>query len=190
MISPALFTSATDDWPTPRAFFRKLDRRYHFTLDPCATAENATCAVYFTKEQDGLQQDWGTHRVFCNPPYGRAIGAWARKCFQASQGGALVVLLVPARTCTRWFHDSVQGKAEVEFIRGRLRFGEADAGAPFPSMLAIYQPNRPARICVACGNGFVARSDARACSDACRQWLYRNRNRYGLSVTERGNDAR
>ncbi len=156
-------------------------------LDP-ASSRAAQAVVkaerFFTKEQDGLKQDWGTHRVFCNPPYGRAIGAWARKCFEASQGGALVVLLVPARTCTRWFHDWVQGKAEVKFIRGRLRFGEADAGAPFPSMLATYTPNRPAQICAACGSGFIARSDAQTCSDACRQWLYRNRNRYALSVTD------
>jgi hypothetical protein len=69
---------------------------YAFTLDPCATAENATCPLYFTKEQDGLAQDWGTHRVFCNPPYGRQIGKWARKCFESSQRGALVALFVPA----------------------------------------------------------------------------------------------
>jgi phage N-6-adenine-methyltransferase len=100
MMSPVLYSSASEEWPTPRAFFAKLDRRYQFTLDPCATAENATCPLYFTKADDGLRQDWGTHRVFCNPPYGRQIGAWARKCFEASQDGALVVLLVPARTCT------------------------------------------------------------------------------------------
>jgi hypothetical protein len=85
------------------------------------------------------------------------------------------VLLVPARTDTKWFHDWCIGKADVEFIQRRLRFGEADASAPFPSMLAVYSPNRPARICAACGNGFVARSDARACSNACRQALYRGR---------------
>ena len=92
------------------------------SVDPCATAENAKCALYFTREQDGLAQDWGTHRCFVNPPYGRKIGAWARKCFEASQGGALVVLLVPARTDTRWFHDWVANKAKVTFLRGRLRF--------------------------------------------------------------------
>ena len=77
MMSPALFTSTTDEWPTPRAFFAKLNRRYQFTLDPCATAENATCALYFTKEDDGLKQDWGSHRVFCNPPMAgcRRMGA-------------------------------------------------------------------------------------------------------------------
>ena len=97
MRSPVLFSSATDEWPTPPDFFAKLNRHYQFTLDPCATPENATCPLYFTKEQDGLAQDWGTHRVFCNPPYGRALGAWARKCLLASQGGALVALS-PAAT--------------------------------------------------------------------------------------------
>jgi site-specific DNA-methyltransferase (adenine-specific) len=162
---------------------RQAYSRYHFTLDPCATPDNAKCPVYFTKEDDGLKQDWGTHRVFCNPPYGRTLGAWVRKCFEASQDGALVVLLVVSRTDTKWFHEWVQGKADVKFIRGRLRFGEADTSAPFPSMLAVYSPNRPATTCARCGNSFIARSDARACSNACRQWLYRDRNRYGSNVT-------
>ena len=178
-----LYSSATDEWPTPRAFFAKLNRRYRFTLDPCATPDNATCPLFFTKEEDGLKQDWGTHRVFCNPPYGRAIGAWVRKCFEASQSGALVALLVPARTDTRWFHDWIQGKAEIEFIRSRLRFGDAESGAPFPSMLAVYSPSRTAVACARCGRAFVARSDARVCSNACRQGLYRDRIRYGSGVT-------
>lgn len=181
MTAPILFSSATDEWATPRDFFAKLNRRYRFTLDPCATAENATCPLYFTRADDGLKQDWGTHRVFCNPPYGRAIGAWTRKCFEASQQGALVVLLVPARTDTRWYHESVAGKAAVRFLRGRLRFGNAEASAPFPSMLAVY--SRPAVTCARCGRTFIARSDARACSDACRQALYRDRIRYGSGVT-------
>jgi len=182
VIQPALYSSATDDWPTPRAFFDKLNRRYHFTLDPCASAENAVCLTYFTREQDGLAQDWGTHRVFCNPPYGREIGKWARKCFEASQGGALVVLFVPARTCTRWFHDWVQDKAAVEFCKGRFKFGDGKTSAPFPSMLAVYSPERPATICARCSKSFIARSDAIACSNACRQALHRQRN--GLAVTQ------
>jgi phage N-6-adenine-methyltransferase len=182
-IMPALFSSATEEWPTPPAFFAKLNRRYRFTLDPCATPDDAKCPLYFTKEQDGLQQDWGTHRAFVNPPYGREIGKWARKCFEASQAGALVVLLVPARTDTRWFHDWVQGKAKVQFIRGRVRFGGAEASAPFPSMLAVYSPRRPATICLRCGDGFVGRRDARTCGNACRQALHRAK-RNGLSVTQ------
>jgi site-specific DNA-methyltransferase (adenine-specific) len=175
MTAPVLFSSATDKWPTPREFFAKLNRHYQFTLDPCATAENATCPLYFTKEQDGLAQDWGAHRVFCNPPYGRTIGAWARKCFEASQGGALVALFVPARTCTRWFHDYVQGGATIRFYRGRFKFGNAEASAPFPSMLAVYGDDRLPVECERCGELFDAkRSDARACSNACRQALHRN----------------
>jgi phage N-6-adenine-methyltransferase len=139
-----LFSSATDEWSTPPDFFAELNRHCRFTLDPCATPENATCANYYTTEQDGLRQDWGTHRCFVNPPYNRrVIGKWVRKCWEASQRGALVVLLVPARTDTKWFHDYVQGKAEVIFIAGRLRFGGAKAGAPFPSMLVVYEPHRP-----------------------------------------------
>jgi phage N-6-adenine-methyltransferase len=179
-MTPALFTSATDEWATPKAFFAKLDRRYGFTLDPCATPDNAKCELYFTREQDGLVQDWGTHRVFCNPPYGRQIGKWARKCFEASQRGALVVLFVPARTDTKWFHAWVQGNAEITFVRGRLLFGNADACAPFPSMLAVYEPKR-ATVRAGCGEHFVGRSNARTCSNRCRQAVHRKRN--GLTVT-------
>jgi len=170
-------SNSTAEWATPTEFFRKLDRRYQFTLDPCAAADNAKCALYFTRETDGLRQDWGTHRVFCNPPYGREIGKWARKCFEASQRGALVVLLAPGRVDTRWFHNWVYGKAKITFVRGRLRFGDAKFGAPFASMTAVYLP-RCALICAQCGKAFVARSDARTCSNACRQRLYRDNKRY------------
>jgi site-specific DNA-methyltransferase (adenine-specific) len=182
MIQPALFSSATDEWKTPPSLFARLNRRYRFTLDPCATTENALCPLYFTREQDGLKQDWGAHRVFCNPPYGRTIGAWARKCFEASLQGALVVLLVHARTDTRWFHDWVQRKAKIYFLRGRIRFGGAESGAPFPSMLAVYEPSRLVMTCERCGKEFRGRKDARTCSVACKQWLYRQRVT-ALSVT-------
>jgi len=143
-LNPALYSSATDEWPTPQAFFDELNRRHRFTLDPCATPANAKCSTFFTKEQDGLAQDWGTHRVFCNPPFSRQIGAWARKCFEASQAAALVVLLAPCRTDTEWWHDWVEGKADVEFVRGRLRFGAATENAPFPVMTAPLCPARGA----------------------------------------------
>jgi site-specific DNA-methyltransferase (adenine-specific) len=139
-ISQALYSSRTDEWPTPQSFFDVLDAEFHFTLDACATRRNAKCARYYTAAQDGLRQDWGTHRVFCNPPYGREMRAWARKCFEASQAGALVVLLAHARTDTRWFHGWVYGKAELRFIKGRLRFGDGAQSAPFPSLVAIYRP--------------------------------------------------
>ena len=140
-ISHALYTSRSDEWPKPQAFFDALDDEFQFTLDPCATPGNAKCQRFFTRADDGLSQDWGRHRVFCNPPYGRAMRDWARKCFEASRVGALVVLLAHARTDTRWFHEWVYGNAaEIRFVRGRLKFGDGRQSAPFPSLVAIYRP--------------------------------------------------
>lgn len=139
-IHPALYSSRTEEWPTPQSFFDALDREFNFTLDPCATRANAKCADYFTKHDDGLERDWGRHVVFCNPPYGRDIIHWAEKCWRASIAGATVVLLVHARTDTRWFHNFVLGKAELRFVRGRLKFGDGTQSAPFPSLVAVYRP--------------------------------------------------
>jgi site-specific DNA-methyltransferase (adenine-specific) len=140
-ISRILFSSRSDEWPTPRDFFAELDAEFDFTLDPCATSANATCPRFFSRHDDGLRQDWGRHRVFCNPPYGRSMRDWGRKCFESARAGALVVLLAHARTDTRWFHDWVYGKAdEIRFVRGRLRFGDGRQSAPFPSLVAIYRP--------------------------------------------------
>ena len=142
-ISTVLYSSRTDEWPTPQAFFDALDAEFHFTLDPCAASDNAKCRRFFTKDQDGLAQDWGRHHVFCNPPYGRTMREWTRKCFEASRAGALVVLLAHARTDTRWFHDWVYGKAtEIRFLKGRLRFGDGKQSAPFPSLVAIFRPTQ------------------------------------------------
>ena len=140
MIHESLYSSRTDEWATPQSFYNELHARFNFTLDPCASADNAKCAAYFTKDRDGLLQDWGTHRVFCNPPYGKLIRDWARKCYEASQQGALVVLLAHSRTDTRWFHDWVYRKAdEIRFVRGRLKFGDGKQSAPFPSLVAVFR---------------------------------------------------
>jgi phage N-6-adenine-methyltransferase len=100
------FSSKTDMWATPQEFYDALNAEFEFTLDPCATAENAKCAKYFTIEDDGLVQDWTGHIVFMNPPYGREIGKWVKK---AAESNATVVCLLPARTDTRWWHDYVLG---------------------------------------------------------------------------------
>lgn len=140
MLTTGLFTSRTDEWATPKALFRALDAEFHFDLDPCATQQNATCADFYTKEQDGLSKNWGGRRVFCNPPYGKAIAAWVRKCAaEAAKPDTLVVMLIPARTDTAYFHDYIYKKAkEVRFIRGRLHFNESKNAAPFPSMIVIF----------------------------------------------------
>jgi site-specific DNA-methyltransferase (adenine-specific) len=150
-ISSTLYSSRSEEWPTPQTFFDALNCEFHFTLDPCATRNNAKCGRFFTKRQNGLEQCWGRHRVFCNPPYGRSMCDWARKCFEASRGGATVVLLAHARTDTRWFHNWVYGKAtEIRFVRGRLKFGDGKQSAPFPSLVAVYRPSnrmRRTRLC-------------------------------------------
>lgn len=139
MFNEGMRSSATDEWATPQDFFDRLNSEFHFTLDVCATPENAKCARYFTRAQDGLKQDWTGETVWCNPPYGRVIGNWVRRCCEFSAGGGIAVMLVPARTDTRWFHDWVYGKAEIRFVRGRLKFGDGANSAPFPSMVLVYR---------------------------------------------------
>jgi len=132
------FSSKTDLWSTPQYFFDKLNDEFNFTLDPCATAENAKCDKFYTKEDDGLSKDWSDERVFMNPPYGREIGRWVEKA--RNSGAQVVCCLVPARTDTRWWHNSIiGGGAEVRFIKGRLKFGGSKENAPFPSAVIIFR---------------------------------------------------
>lgn len=138
MINRGLYTSNSEEWATPQDFFDRLDEEFHFTLDPCATAENAKCEKYYTKEQNGLSQDWTGETVFCNPPYGNEIGKWCRKCLEHSESGGVAVMLIPARTDTKVFHEYIYGKAEIRFIRGRLHFNGSKWNAPFPSMVVVY----------------------------------------------------
>lgn len=137
-MTDGLFSSNTDNWHTPQDLFDSLDREFHFDLDPCADNKNHKCKKYFTKEDDGLTQNWGGCRVFCNPPYGRQIGKWVKKSFEEAQKrDTIVVMLIPARTDTKWFHDYIYGKHEIRFIRGRLKFSNSKGNAPFPSMIVI-----------------------------------------------------
>lgn len=143
MNTEVMFSSKAMDWATPQDFFNQLDSEFHFTLDPCANQSNHKCAHYFTETDDGLKQSWGGGQtVFCNPPYGKAIKDWVKKCFEeAKQPNTTVVLLIPARTDTAYFHDYIYLKPNVEirFIRGRLKFGDGKNSAPFPSMVVIFR---------------------------------------------------
>ena len=140
MINAALFSSSTDEWATPQWLFDSLNEEFGFTLDPCALPNNAKCEKYFTPQDNGLLQDWGGEIVFCNPPYGKAIANWVRKCSEESKKpNTTTVMLIPARTDTRYFHDYIYRKAkEIRFIKGRLKFGGAKTNAPFPSMIVIF----------------------------------------------------
>lgn len=140
MNTSVMFSSKTDQWETPQAVFDELNREFGFNLDPCADEENHKCERFFTAAEDGLKQDWGGYRVFCNPPYGRALPAWVEKCYrEGCKDNTLVVLLIPARTDTTYFHDFIQHRAEIRFIRGRLKFGNSKTGAPFPSMIVVFR---------------------------------------------------
>ena len=131
-----LFSSDSMEWETPQWLFDELNEEFHFDLDPCSTHENAKCRDHYTKEEDGLIQDWTGRRVFCNPPYGHEIGKWVKKAYESK---CLTVMLIPARTDTRWFHQYIYIYAEIRFIKGRLRFSNAKYNAPFPSMVVIFR---------------------------------------------------
>ena len=135
-----MFSSKSGLWATPKDFFDELNKEFNFSLDPCATKDNAKCAKFYTKEEDGLTKDWRGNTVFCNPPYGRDIKKWVKKCSEeGKKEGTVVVMLIPARTDTTYFHEYIYNKAEIRFIKGRLKFGNAQNAAPFPSMLVIFK---------------------------------------------------
>lgn len=137
LINESWYTSTTQEWATPQTVFDELDAEFHFTLDPCSTHENAKCEKHYTLEDDGLSQSWSGEIVFCNPPYNQ-LSKWAKKCHDEFEKGTTVVMLTPARTDTRWFHSFIYGKAELRFIQGRIKFGNAKHNAPFPSMIAVF----------------------------------------------------
>lgn len=126
------------DWATPWPLFDKYDAEFHFTLDVCATWENAKCDSFFSPEWDGLKQPWSDNVCWMNPPFGREIGAWMEKAWRSSLNGATVVCLVPARTCTVWWHDYAM-KGEIRFIRGRVKFEGCKHNAPFPCAIVVFR---------------------------------------------------
>ena len=143
-----MMTSVREDWRTPRSLFHFLDLEFHFALDVCASPQNFMVPAYYTVEDGSLDRSWGTIEgtaAWCNPPYGRKIGDWIYKAWAESQRGATVVMLLPARTDTRWFHDYCL-KGEIRFLQGRLCFDDLRRKrAPFPSMIVIFR--RKGEIC-------------------------------------------
>jgi len=134
-----------DEWATPWEVVRALELEFGpFELDPCCTAETAKAPRFFTKRDNGLTRRWAPLRTFCNPPYSQK-GPWLQKAYEESQQGALVVVLVPARTDAAWFHDWILGKAELRFHRTRVHFlaigrEKAPTRPMDGTMFAIYRP--------------------------------------------------
>ena len=136
MLNKSLFSSNKDDWETPDDLFAELHKEFCFDLDIASNVINHKCQVYFTKENSAFDNKWfGT--VWCNPPYGREIGKWVKACHDYT---GISVMLLPARTDTKWFHNYIykNPNAEIRFIKGRLKFVGASSSAPFPSMIVIF----------------------------------------------------
>ena len=125
----AIFSSKSDHWTTPVATYDALQREFRFTFDPCPLMST----------DDGRKIKW-RGRVFCNPPYSRIAEFLKKGLYHLANGDCeILVYLIPARTDTAWFHDYINGKAEVRFLRGRLKFGGSKNSAPFPSMVVIFK---------------------------------------------------
>lgn len=143
-----MFSSKTGEWATPTDFFEKLDWRFGpFDLDPCADPTNTKCANFFTEAEDGLTKNWEGFTSFVNPPYGRGIDKWIQKAFEESRKeNTRVVMLIPARTDTKYWHQYVMKADEVYFVKGRLKFGSSDNSAPFPSAVVVFDGSNQRQI--------------------------------------------
>ena len=141
IVTNAFQTSNKNNWGTPQELFDSLDKEFCFTLDPCSDNINHKCEKHYTLNENGLTKSWDNEIVFMNPPYGKEISKWVEK---ANNSKGIIVGLLPARTDTKWFHNYVYGKAELRFIKGRIRFIDAvtgkQGGSPtFPSVIAIWR---------------------------------------------------
>lgn len=138
MINKGMYTSNSEEWATPQDLFDKLNDEFKFDLDIAADDSNHKCERYYTKETDALahKNEWQGN-IWCNPPYGRKIGEWVKACAEYS---GLSVMLIPARTDTKYFHTYIYKKPNVEirFLQGRLHFNNSKNAAPFPSMIVVF----------------------------------------------------
>lgn len=136
-----MFSSKSNEWATPQSFFDKLNDIYGpFTLDAAASDDNYKVANYYTQADDSLSQNWEGNRVFLNPPYGRALKDWVRKGYEEGQkDNTTVVMLIPARTDTKYWHEWVMKADEIRFVRGRIKFGDGSNSAPFPSAVVVFR---------------------------------------------------
>lgn len=148
MVNEGLMSSEKNYWETPQDFFEDLNKDYDFSFDLAASKDNSKCENFFCEEDDSLTKPWHELKgnLFLNPPYGRELKKWVKKAYEESlkKTDGCIVLLIPARTDTSYWHDFIFGKAQIKFLRGRLKFelnGEAKDSAPFPSAIVIYGKN-------------------------------------------------
>lgn len=141
-LQKAMVSSETPEHGTPQWLFDILDQEFHFTLDPCATAENAKCVKYYTKEHNGLLQDWAKEVVFINPPYCRQTSQWVKKAYEESEKGVTVVMLLSAATGRKWWQEWVFTYArQIRWVEGFIKFVNATYSAPFASAIVVFSRN-------------------------------------------------
>lgn len=146
-MNKALLSSKNMCWCTPQDFFDKLNAEFGFVLDPAATDKTAKCSLYYRRKRTGFHKAGIAAARYSAIRLTDARSASGFKRLSRKRGGGYpIVLLIPARTDTAYFHDYIYGKAEIRFVRGRLRFTDDDGNAadpaPFPSMVVIYNGER------------------------------------------------
>ena len=142
-LQKAMVSSESNEWATPLDFFNELDAEFSFTLDPCANSGNAKCDKFYTQKENGLLQSWAGETVFMNPPYGGQTGLWVEKAYHESLNGATVVCLIVSATDRTYWHDYIfPFAAQIRWLRGRLKFGDAKETAPFASAVIIFDRRR------------------------------------------------
>lgn len=144
-LQKAMVQSKSNEWATPQEFFDRLNDEFHFTLDPCATRQNAKCKDYCTISSDGLKRNWSGQTVFMNPPYGGHTGEWIKKACDTVENTkndwnhTIVVCLIVSSTDRSYWHEYIFPYAsQIRFIRGRLHFNNSKSSAPFASAVVIF----------------------------------------------------
>lgn len=125
--------SGNDLWGTPKHMIKELEEEFGELFDPCPPFHSF----------DGLSISWHREKVcFVNPPYSE-MALWVEKAYNEWKLGSTIILLIPPRTDTRYFHDYINLNAEIRFIKGRVKFIHPDTGegkaAPFPSIYVIFR---------------------------------------------------
>ncbi len=138
------FESAKQDWTTPQKMWDCLHVEFNFTIDLAADASNTKCADFYSADCTALEATWHGSG-WLNPPYGAKAGKlsdWVKKAYyETRKEHCCVVMLIPARTNTRWFHDYCMKAAELRFLKGRPKFGDAKHGLPQPLVLVVFKAN-------------------------------------------------
>lgn len=168
MVSKKLFSSAIEEWETPEEVFIPLSKEFGpFDLDPAADSRNTRAPKFYSIEENGLAKEWNG-RIWLNPPYGRDIGHWMQKAGHEALTGraAIVVALVPARVDTAWWHDWVQGKAEVRFLPRVEVLEQVDEGDIFKASKRVEINRLWETLDVMAGRGYTK------CGEKYRQFVY------------------